>query len=171
MTGLKVDNCGGGARVARGVIDLVSGGQLTFVNYHGSSGITGDDMDCRVQQTNQVFVDIGDGSGPAIADSHNVVAGDLNTDPGRLTGFDSSAAHWLDYVNLPDETDHDFTFVSAIGNNATPTYSNLFNIDHVMSDLGTGSCWAAGIDGNDPVIDAKYWDHVPVVCDVEMPHP
>lgn len=171
LTGLGVDGCGSGARTARAIIDLADGGQLTHVNYHGTSGITTDDQNCRVQQIDQVFVDVGDGSGPLVGESNNVITGDLNTDPGRLAGFDASAAHWLDFVNLPGTQDAAFSFVTEVGDNATPTYSNLFNIDHVMSDVGTGSCWVAGIDGNDPVTDAKYFDHMPVVCEVEMPHP
>ena len=39
-----------------------------------------------------------------------------------------------------------------------------------MSDVATGSCWAAGLTMAHPaVIDAIYFDHKPIVCAVEVP--
>ena len=51
------DDCGGGTRIARGVIELTDGNQLTVVNIHGTSGITQEDQACRVRQFDQVFVE------------------------------------------------------------------------------------------------------------------
>ena len=97
LDGERVDGCGGGARVARATIDLVRGGQITVVNYHGSSGALPDDMDCRAQQVQQVFVDM-DGE-PGANGGRNVMMGDLNTDPARVPGWlDPSSREWNEYV-------------------------------------------------------------------------
>lgn len=59
-----------------------------------------------------------------------------------------------------------------MGPTATPTYAGLFNIDHVVSDVATGSCWTAGISpGHPDVLDAVYFDHKPVVCALDLPSP
>jgi hypothetical protein len=160
LDGFTVVGCGKGGRVGRGVIDLVDGGTLTLVNVHGSSGISNDDKECRVKQIDQVFVDLGDGE-PGANGERNLVMGDLNTDPGRLAGAEASAARWLDFVG----DDKPFHFVTEIGEEATPTYGGFINIDHVMSDAFDGDCWAAGVtEGHPRVIDAIYFDHVPIVC-------
>jgi len=160
LDGGIVDGCGSGSRIGRGVIDLVGGGTLTLVGVHGSSGISLEDMDCRVLQFEQVFVDLGDGA-PAANGAVNVVMGDLNTDPGRLVDGDPSAARFADFVGEGKA----FHFVSDVGPRAPPTYSGILNIDHVASDAFEGSCWVAGVtDGHPPVIDAVYFDHKPVVC-------
>ena len=164
MEGYGVTDCGRGARVGRAVIDLVAGGSLTLVNYHGSSGITSEDQECRTQQVNQVFVDLGDGE-PGANGERNLVMGDLNTDPGRWAGFDPSAARWTDFVGEGNP----FHFISEVGEDAEPSYASMFNIDHVMSDTAVGVCWAAGLtQEHPPVIDAVSFDHLPVVCAVEM---
>jgi len=111
-----------------------------------------------------VFVDIGDGE-PGASGEQNLILGDLNTDPGRMADNDASAARWNDFV-----TGDPFFFVTAVGEDAPPTYANLANIDHVISDAATGSCWHAGVDDGHPdVIDAIYFDHVPAVCSLEIP--
>ena len=167
LDGGEVTGCGSGSRVGRAVIDLAGGGELTVVNFHGSSGITIDDMACRVRQIEQVFVDLGDGA-PAASGSVNVILGDFNTDPGRIADGDTSAARILDFVG----DGHAFHFVTAVGNRAQPTYAGIVNIDHVISDAFEGRCWAAGItEGHPPVTDAVYFDHVPIVCAMGGAHP
>ncbi|MFH2010813.1 MAG: hypothetical protein ABI333_29700 [bacterium] len=164
MEGFRVNDCGHGARVGRAVIELVAGGELTLVNYHGSSGIDQDEMDCRRQQVDQVFVDLGDGE-PGANGARNLIMGDLNTDPGRLASMDPSALRWTDFVGegLP------FHFITEVGMDAEPTYQGIVNIDHVMSDTATGTCWVAGLDGGPPpIIEATYFDHLPIVCTVQM---
>ena len=65
-----------------------------------------------------------------------------------------------------------FHFVSDVGEDAQPSYLDLYNIDHVMSDAATGTCWVAGLtEGHPPVIEAIYFDHKPIVCEVEMERP
>jgi len=166
MQGFTVQDCGKGARIGRAVIDLVAGGTLTLVNIHGSSGITADDADCRYKQFEQVFVDLGDGK-PGASGARNLVMGDLNTDPGRMALFDKSAAHFNDFVG-PSKTFH---FISDVGLGAAPTYAGLFNIDHAVSDVASGSCWSAGTAGHPEVIQAVYFDHKPLVCAVTLPTP
>jgi hypothetical protein len=165
LEGFQVKSCGSGSRIGRGIIDLVGGGSLTLVNVHGSSGINGDDVDCRVKQFEQVFVDLGDGK-PAASGARNLIMGDLNTDPGRMALFDKSAKRWNDFVGPGKK----FHFISEVGPLAPPSYSGLFNIDHVVSDVGKGSCWAAGVTKGHPnVLDAVYFDHKPIVCTVSLP--
>ncbi|MCP4873562.1 MAG: hypothetical protein GY898_33165 [Proteobacteria bacterium] len=157
LDGFGVEGCGNGARVARGLIERTEGELITLVNVHGSSGIATDDEECRRQQVEQVFVDLGDGA-PAADGALNLVMGDFNTDPGRWTGSDVSAARWTDFVG----PDHDFHFVTDVGPDATPTYSGIVNIDHVVSDRLEGACT------HPTVIDAVYFDHVPALCTLEL---
>lgn len=159
LDGAPVPDCGRGSRVGRGVIDLVDGGSITLVTIHATSGVTAEDQACRLAQVEQIFVDL-DGE-PAANGAVNVILGDFNTDPARLAGGDPSAARLWDLVEEGDR----FHFVSAVGRRVTPTYADLFNIDHVISDRLDGTCWAAGItEGRPPVLDAVYFDHVPIVC-------
>jgi hypothetical protein len=164
LDGYRIEDCGGGARVARGTIDLVDGGSLTVVSVHGTSGLDGDSIDCRVQQVEQVFVDLGDGS-PGANGEVSLVMGDLNTDPGRSALLDDSAARWNAFVGPRRE----FHFVTDVGFGATPTYEGLLNIDHVISNGLEGECWVAGVtDGHPGVIEATYFDHKPHVCTVAL---
>ena len=60
--------------------------------------------------------------------------------------------------------------MTELGLEVTPTYGGIFNIDHVVSDAFDGSCWSAGVtEGHPAVMDAVFFDHVPVVCDVHDP--
>lgn len=164
LEGSGVEGCGSGARVARGRVELVGGGQLTLVGVHGSSGLTAEDQACRVAQVDRVFEDLGDGA-PGADRSPAVVLGDLNTDPGRWTGFDDSAVRWTEEVGegLP------FGWISAVGEDAPGSYGGVADIDHVASDVLTGDCWHAGLGGHEAVSEARYFDHRPVVCDVRGP--
>jgi len=163
LDGGTVANCGGGSRVGRGVIDLVAGGSITLVNVHGTSGLTGEDVDCRRKQFEQVFVDLGDGA-PAANGTANIVMGDLNTDPGRFASNDASAARFGDFAGDGKA----FTYISDVGEDAPPSYAGAVNIDHVVSDVYRGNCWVAGVsEGHPDVTDAIYFDHKPIVCTVE----
>ncbi len=164
LAGARVDGCGGGSRIGRGVVDLAAGGSITVVDVHGSSGLTTDDASCRVRQFDQVFFDLGLGDGRAANGAVNVVMGDFNTDPVRFADSDASAARVLEYVG----DGKPFHFVTAVGPRVPATYAGLFNIDHVISDAYTGSCWHAGVTAGHPnVIDAVYFDHKPAVCTLE----
>jgi hypothetical protein len=178
MVGASVPNCGHGSRVARGTIDLVASGTLTLVNFHGSSGVVSEDIACRVQQVDQVFVDLGTGDGePAANGVRNLIMGDFNADPVRWASFDDSAARWLDFVTNPDDPestpDRPFHFISDVGDDAEPTYAAMFNIDHVASDVVTGSCVVPGVTPDQDYVlgDDLYFDHRPIVCDVQMDPP
>jgi hypothetical protein len=169
MAGYEVAGCGHGARAARAVIELADGTELTVVNLHGTSGFAVADEDCRVQQVDQIFVDLGDGA-PGTSGDRNIIFGDLNTDPGRLADADPSAARWLDFAALPGMGGRPFHFVSPVGPDVAPTYAGTANIDHVVSDVATGECWSAGVsDGHPAVTDTVYYDHHPVVCQVALP--
>lgn len=164
MDGYSVDDCGNGARVARGTIEFVDGTELVVVNVHGTSGTSGDDMDCREAQVEQVFLDLGDGM-PGVNGPHNLVMGDFNTDPGRATLLDGSAQRWNELAESAG-----FDFISEVGWSAPPSYAGLANIDHVLADTMVGSCWIPGVtEGRPPVFDSSYFDHSPVVCDVGLP--
>jgi len=170
MAGSVIPGCSKGCRVGRGVIDLWDGGgELTLVNLHGSSGIETSDQECRVLQFDQVFEDLGLGDGePAANGARSVVVGDFNTDPGRMAEADPSAARLLDFVG----DDKAFAFVTDVGFDATPTYAGFFNIDHVITNAGTGTCWTAGVTpGHRDVADFAHFDHHPAVCDVTLALP
>lgn len=161
--GSTVVGCGKGARIGRGTIDRADGGTLTVVNVHGSSGFGLEEQQCRVQQFEQIFVDLGDGQ-PAANGEVNLVLGDFNTDPWRLAG-DPSGRRLLDFVGAGKP----FHFVSESGADATPTYA-AFNIDHVVSDHLNGACWHAGVDEGHPApFEAAYFDHKPAVCTLTLP--
>lgn len=154
----RTQGCGGGTRIARGVIDLANGGELVAVNIHGTSGITQADQECRVTQFQQVFVDIQDGSGvPAATGTHIVVLGDLNTDPGRFFLNDPSAATWREFVG----SGRPFRQISDAGPLVTPTYLGLVNIDHVAGNVFAGECFTG-----EPT-EIESFDHRPIVCDVK----
>lgn len=165
LAGVKIDGCGSGSRLGRGVIELTAGGTLTVVAVHGTSGISQEDQACRVKQIDQLFVDFG-GGGPAASGSPTLILGDFNTDPYRLAPADVSATRWRDFVG-PRKTFH---FVTQAGDDAPASYGGLFNIDHVVSDVLTGSCWIAGVTSAHPdVNDFVYFDHKPHVCTLEFP--
>jgi endonuclease/exonuclease/phosphatase family metal-dependent hydrolase len=163
LDGARVPDCGGGSRVGRGVVDLAAGGSLTVVTIHGTSGFSADDIRCRGAQFAQIFTDLGSGDGaPAANGAQNLVLGDFNTDPGRAARLDASAATLNALVDAAA-----FRFLTAVGPAAPPTYAGAFNIDHVLSDVLAGTCWAAGItETQPPVSDMVYFDHVPIVCDL-----
>ena len=163
LDGYRVPDCGGGARVARGIIDLVEGGTLTLVSFHGTSGRSGDDKDCREAQVEQVFEDLGDGS-PGANGAHNLIMGDFNTDPGRAALLDNSARRWNDFVDGSR-----FHYISEVGWSAPGSYAGVADVDHVVSDTLSGSCWIPGVAGVPDYIDSSYFDHHPVVCDVGLP--
>lgn len=162
LTGATVEGCGSGARVGRGEVERPDGTVLTVVNVHGSSGLSPEDQACRVAQVEQVFVDLG-GQGPAAAGADVLIVGDLNTDPGRST-TDASAARWNDFVG----PDHDFDWISTVGEHAPRSYQGIADIDHVAANARTGDCWIAGID-TDAVYAVAYFDHRPVVCTAQRP--
>ncbi|WP_146216661.1 hypothetical protein [Sinimarinibacterium flocculans] len=159
LAGARVADCGGGSRVGRGVIMLAGGGELTVVHVHGTSGITRADQACRSQQFEQVFADLGDGSGaPAANGARNLVIGDLNVDPARMF-WDASAATWNRHVG----DGLAFGLLTDAGPGAEPTYARLFNIDHLVSDRLEGDCVA----GTATAIRA--FDHLPIVCHLRLP--
>ncbi len=159
--GVGVGGCGQGARVARVVVDRAAGAPITVVSVHGTSGLAPGDVDCRIAQVEQVFVDLGLGDGaPGVSGAHNLVLGDLNTDPGRAVAADASAARWNDFVAEGSR----FHFVSDVGPEAPPSYAGLLNIDHVITDDLLGTCHVA-----EDVTDRVFFDHKPVVCDLALP--
>jgi hypothetical protein len=159
VVGRKVDGCGSSVRVGRAVIELTSGGTLTVVHVHGTSGFKASDVDCRVQQIARVFDDLGLGDGPAIQGERNLILGDFNTDPGRMD--EASAQAWRERVGEGKA----FRFVSPVGPEATPSYAGLFNIDHAASDAFEGACVIVGAsEGTEPVTEIPYFDHKPLVC-------
>ncbi len=168
LDGGRVDGCGSGSRVGRGVIELTDGGTLTVASIHGSSGLSAEDQSCRSRQFEQLFEDLLDGSGAGAANGvRNIVLGDFNTDPWRALRLDESARRLETLV-----TEHAFHFISEIGPDAPRSYAGAADIDHVLSDAFVGRCWYAGLsEGHAPVYEAPYFDHRPVVCDVEACQP
>lgn len=165
LAGARVDGCGSGSRVGRGLIDLADGGTLTVVHVHGTSGISTADQDCRRRQVEQIFIDFGLGDGPATGSSDAVVLGDFNTDPARFVPGDVSAVRWRDFAG-PGKP---FQFITAMHPEAPGSYGGLLNIDHVVARGFTGSCWVAGVtEGRPRVSPITYFDHTPHVCRLEQ---
>lgn len=161
LDGARVDGCGKGSRVGRGVIDLADGGSITLVSVHGSSGVTPEDRDCRAKQFEQVFVDL-DGE-PAANGERNLIMGDLNMDPVRMADG-AGAQEWNEHVGDGKRFHH----ISDVSADGPGSYANLFNIDHVASDAFEGSCWVAGLtEGHPKVSDVLYFDHKPIVCGID----
>jgi hypothetical protein len=162
LYGSRIDGCGSGARIGRGVIDLAAGGTITLVNVHGSSGVSAEDVDCRVQQVEQVFIDLGDGE-PGANGQRNLILGDFNTDPRSTVAVlgDASARRWNDFVG----SDQPFDFI----NEHVATYRNMFCIDNMVSEVLTGECWYPGHDGHPPVSPDDNFDHTPTVCNITLP--
>ncbi len=164
LEGAGIEGCGSGARVARGIIELVDGGEITLVNVHGSSGISSEDRACREAQFRQVFDALGSADGqPAANGEVNLIMGDFNTDPGRAAEYDQSAAYLAGAVDGSA-----FTFLSEVGPDAEPSYQGLANIDHVISDQLRGGCVVPGLSEGQPAVsEIVFFDHKPVVCAVE----
>jgi len=156
--------CTSRARVWSIVINRANGVDWTLVNVHASSGFESDVRACRADQFRQIFEDRGDGQPLANGDV-NLVMGDINTDPFLAPIIDQSARVWNQYVGdgLP------FDYLSADRACIDPNYALILHVDHVVSDMLTGSCVVPGVtDGVPPVMDAIYWDHKPVVCQVAL---
>ena len=163
LVGSAIDGCSSGGQIGRGVIDLATGGTLTVVNVHGSSGVTSAAMACRAREVDQVFVDLGDGA-PAANGWPNLVLGDFNTDPRNTAQgiIDPSAWRWNDFVG-PGKP---FSFV----NEHVSSYLGVLCIDNVVSDALTGTCWYPGFsDGHPPVSTLGAFDHAPTVCTLTLP--
>ena len=107
------------------------------------------------------------GNRPAIVVALVFVLGGLNTDPGRAEFIDNSADRWTDKVG----GDNIFQFITEVGFGVPPTYNDMFNIDHVISDHFVGSCRIPGVTDGLPDIlgDSVYFDHKPILCDLTEP--
>ena len=164
LQGARVMDCGGGSRVGRGVIDLVGGGSLTLVSMHGSSGAALSDQGCRVAQLRQVFEDLGTGDGAGANGSVNLIMGDFNTDPFRLGVLDQSARFLEERI----AESSGFHALTAWPEEHPRTYAARVDIDHVISDRLSGTCFAAGITpGTRGPTEMIYFDHRPIVCDLD----
>lgn len=154
--------CTSRPRVGSIEVELNDGRKLVVVVMHGTSGVKLEDMLCRVDQVNQIFVDRGDGK-PAAFGEANIVMGDLNTDP-FLPPIDPSVVAWNGFVGQGKT----FSYISSDSAIGPATYLDVVRIDHVVSDKVRGSCIVPGsTPGVPPVFaDAIYWDHNPVLCDV-----
>lgn len=156
MEGREIEGCGSGARVAR----LGVPGLANVVSVHGSSGLGIDDQECRRLQVEAVF----GGDDPLVGEAPNLVLGDLNTDPGRWGPIDTSAAAWNEHVGSAAALD----WITDASDSSEPTYQGLVAIDHVASDLYTGSCITQGVtEGTASIYGGVYFDHHPVLCTIE----
>jgi hypothetical protein len=62
----------------------------------------------------------------------------------------------------------DFRFHSPTERGGPASYLVL-RIDHVLTDFASGGCVIPGSSpGTEPVLDSIYWDHRPVVCELEL---
>lgn len=164
LDAFPVSGCGGGSRIGRGVVELASGGELTVVSVHGTSGFTANDQACRLAQMERIFIGV-DGEEPAANGATNLVLGDFNTDPDRLAEGDPSARRLSEFV----DDDGPFRLLTGASRWDSPSYL-AFDIDHVLTDRLEGNCRSIGGDPEDPVVtNLAYFDHRPVVCELEFP--
>lgn len=168
IDGVKGDGppnkCSKGARIGSIDVVLKDGTELTVVLVHGTSGFKPKDQECRKAQFQQIFEDKGDGK-PAVSGTINIILGDINTDPFSAGEADISASYWNKYVGKGKP----FRYISSSDKDGPKTYGGLVRIDHVVSDAFTGSCVVPGATPDEPdVMDVVYWDHKPVICDVEL---
>lgn len=154
IEGAEVEGCGSGARVAWADIERVGGSQLRMVHVHGSSGLSDEDQDCRIAQFEAAFEEVR---------LPTILLGDLNTDPGRWTELDRSAAAFNQGAEATQ-----LHFISPVGEDVEPSYGGVVNIDHVLSDVFVGGCETPGVsEGLPSVLDTVYFDHHPVRCEVQ----
>ncbi|OQB43623.1 MAG: hypothetical protein BWY09_00080 [Candidatus Hydrogenedentes bacterium ADurb.Bin179] len=166
LEGHRIEDCGGGARVARAVVERNDGGLITVISCHGTSGFSGHDRECRKQQVDQIFVDFGDGA-PAVNGGANLILGDLNTDPKRLPSIDRSARRWREFVG----GDNLFQFITDRGMCAPGAYLGLFHIDHIVSDAFQGEVLYPGKNPEiAPAFSFQMFDHKPIIARM-TPHP
>lgn len=159
------NGCTSRPRLGSAEVQTADGASLVLTVFHGSSGLIGDTPDCRAEQVEQIFVDRGDGQ-PAAWGEANLAMGDLNTDPFLFAEVDPSAARWNEHVG----DGKPFHYVSSSDPDGPETYVTHVRIDQVVSDALAGSCVVAGVsEGTAAPIEAVYWDHHPVICEVEAP--
>lgn len=164
LEGSRVEGCGGGARVARAIIERPSGDTITVISYHGTSGFLGHDRECRARQVDQIFVDFGDGS-PGVNGSANLILGDFNTDPKRLHSIDRSAQRWNDFVG----TGKQFHFVTDQQRCAPGAYLGLFHIDHIVSDVFQGTVLLPDSTSEEQgLFHFHMFDHTPVIAKMTL---
>lgn len=167
LDGLRPPNgCTSGARVATAVVQVADGPEIAVVDVHTTAGTN---IDCRIAQFQQVFVDRGDGK-PAAFGQHDIVAGDMNIDPFLMDPkYDASVVYWNEHVG-DGKPFHYLSSADASGPNTHP-YS-FMKLDHVISNDLQGSCVVLGVseDTSAPLSEGStYFDHRPVYCTVEMP--
>ncbi len=160
LQGSRVEGCGGGARVARAIIERHSGNPITVISYHGTSGFCGHDRECRARQVDRIFVDFGDGTPGANGVAH-LILGDLNTDPKRLRCIDRSAQRWNDFVGVGKA----FHFVTDTEKCSPGAYFGLFHIDHIISDTFHGDALMPDKIGEiTSSFPFQMFDHTPIVA-------
>src|SRR5690606_12041639 len=105
-----------------------------------------------------IFVDFGNGA-PGADGSANLILGDFNTDPVRLSAVDRSAQRWNDFVDV----DGPFRFLTGQPSQE-PTYRR-FTIDHIVSDVFSGNVTFPGRSSSAPeIFRVQMFDHTPVVA-------
>ncbi len=152
-------------RAGRVHVDLPDGSTVVIVALHGTSGAALADQECRRDIFGQVFEDRGDGT-PLAGSGAALVLGDFNTDPVLFAGTDVSADYiaarvaaegsgWEWHSPIDPDGDRSYGFVS---------------IDHVVSNAFDGGCVIPGETAGVPAIwDVVYFDHLPVLCDLQGP--
>ena len=164
LDGFRIEDCGGGSRLGRAVIERKNGETLTVITYHGTSGVWKHDKKCRVKQIEQIFIDFGDGA-PGVNGRAHLILGDFNTDPARMRFLDRSAQRWNDFVG----DGKPFHFLTAVASCAPRSYAyGLVNIDHIVSDVFHGDVlYPSKPDAKPPIFQFQMFDHTPVVVRIE----
>jgi len=150
--------CGRGGRIAGTRIQLKTGGKLSVVHLHTSSGASLTEARCRSRQIKAAF------TSDKTAPEFGLVLGDFNTDPGRLAWVDPAARTLARQARPPSH----YRFISEFGFFTRPTFLGFLNIDHVLAAGMEGECWYPGrTPGKPPISKNTYLDHTAIVCDVK----
>lgn len=164
LEGAYVEGCGGGARVARAVIERPSGDTISVIAYHGTSGFLGHDRECRARQVDRIFVDFGDGA-PGVNGKAHLILGDFNTDPKRLRCIDRSAQRWNSFVG----TEKEFHFITDTSHCSPGAYFGCFHIDHIVSDVFQGRVLLSDTANKTTgLFDFQMFDHTPVIAELTL---
>ena len=159
LPGTPVPGCGGAARHGIARVMLKNGSSLGVAAYHATSGSDPEDITCRVRQQKQIKRDLADAS--VEGELGWLVLGDFNTDPVRDARKDESARHLQSWIASTE-----FSFLTDVGASVPETYPGRGNIDHVIGAGIEGACISPGVDGQPSLLDAVYFDHVPIECRV-----
>jgi hypothetical protein len=155
--------CTGRDRMGRVRVTDSTGQRFNIIAWHGTSGGTPEDAQCRADILSLAFEDRGDGTPLVDPTLPNLLLGDFNFDPELFVGAD------VDYIAQFVGAGRSFSWLSPTDIDGPRSYAGGVSIDHVVGDRWEGDCVIPGSSEGVPAVwDRVYWDHRPVVCDLRL---